>query len=422
MSMSTALITGTSTGIGLETARLFAQRGVRVIAAARHPAGAGGLIAAIGDGLPITPLALDVDSDASVDDALAHIGAVDVLVNNAGVGSAAPVEHMPLAETRALFETNVFGAIRMMQAVVPGMRARRRGSVINVSSVMGRLALPGHGSYAATKFALAALTESLAMEVRPFGVRVALIEPGVILTPIWGKRNVALPDGHAYGAAMARLMRILGSQFEGGTPPQIVAEAVWSAAQHPDPPLHIPVGPDADVWVAARERLSPDEWVSLLAEPDDALFSLRVTEACGLDCLTGPSLYARLAPIRAVARDYTSAWCSHDATRVASFYEANGSLTINDGAPSVGRTAIATDAQAFMTAFPDLVVTFDRLEPLTGAVRYHWTLTGTSTGPGGAGKPVRISGHETWTLGSEGLIARSIGAFDAADYARQLAG
>ena len=109
-------------------------------------------------------------------------------------------------------------------------------SSINVSSVMGRLTLPGHGSYAATKFALGALSESLAMEVRPFGVRVVLIEPGVILTPIWGKRDVPLPEGHAYAAAMARLMRIFGSQFEGGTPPEVVAEAIWHAAQHPDPP------------------------------------------------------------------------------------------------------------------------------------------------------------------------------------------
>ncbi|AMY10874.1 Gluconate 5-dehydrogenase [Luteitalea pratensis] len=175
--MATALITGTSTGIGLETARLFAQRGYRVIAAARHPASADGLIAAAAEGLPIMPLALDVDSDASVEAVLAHIGHVDVLVNNAGIGSAAPVEHMPLAETRALFETNVFGAIRMTQAVLPSMRARGHGIVINVSSVMGRLTLPGHGSYAATKFALGALSESLAMEVRPFGIRSSSSSP-----------------------------------------------------------------------------------------------------------------------------------------------------------------------------------------------------------------------------------------------------
>ena len=153
--MAVALITGTSTGIGLDTARLFAQRGYQVFAAARTPASADGLTAAVREGLPITPVALDVDSDASVAAAMQGIGDVDVLVNNAGLGSAAPVEHMPLAETRALFETNVFGVIRMTQAVLPGMRARRRGTIVNISSVAGRLpcqvtaAMPPRSSHSA---------------------------------------------------------------------------------------------------------------------------------------------------------------------------------------------------------------------------------------------------------------------------------
>ena len=176
--MAVALITGTSTGIGLATARLFAQRGYRVLAGARTPASSEGLAAAIAEGLPIVPVPLDVDSDASVQVAMRDIGAVDVLVNNAGIGSAAPIEHVPIAELRALFETNVFGAVRMMQAVLPSMRARRTGVVINVTSMMGRITLPGHGSYAATKFALGAMTESLAMEVRPHGIRVALDRAG----------------------------------------------------------------------------------------------------------------------------------------------------------------------------------------------------------------------------------------------------
>jgi NAD(P)-dependent dehydrogenase (short-subunit alcohol dehydrogenase family) len=418
--MAVALITGTSSGIGLDTARLFAQRGYQVFAAARTPASADGLTAAAREGLPITPVALDVDSDASVAAAMQGIGDVDVLVNNAGLGSAAPVEHMPLAETRALFETNVFGVIRVTQAVLPGMRARGRGTIVNVSSVMGRLTLPAHGSYAATKFALGALSESLAMEVRRFGVRVALIEPGVILTPIWGKRDVALPADHAYAAAMTRLMRIFGSQFEGGTPPVVVAEAIWKAAHDPAPPLHIPVGPDADVWVGARERLSADEWVTLLAEPSEERFVAGMTSAAGLDSLQAPSLYARLEPLRALARDYTAAWCSHEATQVASFFGEGGSLTINGGPAAVGRAAIARDAQGFMTALPDLMISFDRLEPVGALVRYHWTLTGTNSGPGGTGRAVCVSGHEAWTIGADGLIAQSIGTFDAADYARQV--
>ncbi len=193
--MPSALITGTSTGIGLETARLFAQRGYRVYAGARSPAASEGLQRAVAEGLFITPIVLDVDQDDSVHDAVARVGPVDVLVNNAGIGSAGAVELMPMEEIRAIFETNVFGAVRMLQAVLPSMRQRRAGAIVNVTSMMGRITLPCHGFYAATKFALSAISETLAMEVKRLGVRVAIIEPGVILTPIWGKRAPAFPRG-----------------------------------------------------------------------------------------------------------------------------------------------------------------------------------------------------------------------------------
>ncbi len=120
------------------------------------------------------------------------------------------------------------------------------------------------------------------------------------------------------------------------------------------------------------------------------------------------------------AERYTAAWCSQDAARVASFFAPDGSLQINDGAPAVGRPAITAAAQGFMTAFPDLVVTMDALDSAGSGFVYRWTLTGTNTGPGGTGRPVRISGYEEWTLGADGLIARSSGHFDAAEYQRQL--
>jgi uncharacterized protein (TIGR02246 family) len=120
------------------------------------------------------------------------------------------------------------------------------------------------------------------------------------------------------------------------------------------------------------------------------------------------------------ATRYTAAWCSQDAASVASFFAENGSLTINEGPPAVGRAAITASAQSFMTAFPDLVVVMDSLKVDGEEARYHWTLTGTNTGPGGAGKAVRISGYEEWRFGPDGLIARSLGHFDAAEYARQV--
>ena len=124
--------------------------------------------------------------------------------------------------------------------------------------------------------------------------------------------------------------------------------------------------------------------------------------------------------MRDFAARYTAAWCSHDASHVASFFAVNGSLKINDGAPSVGRAAITEAAQSFMTDFPDLIIEMDGLEREEGRFIYRWTLTGTNTGPGGSGNKVRISGHEEWTIGPDGLIAASLGHFDAKDYERQL--
>lgn len=127
-----------------------------------------------------------------------------------------------------------------------------------------------------------------------------------------------------------------------------------------------------------------------------------------------------IAKLREFATNYTAAWCSQDAARVAAFFAENGSLKINEGAPSIGRTAIARAAQVFMTAFPDMVVKMDELSLDGGRIVYRWTLTGTNTGPGGTGKAVRISGYEEWTIGAGGLIAASKGHFDEAEYQRQL--
>ena len=120
------------------------------------------------------------------------------------------------------------------------------------------------------------------------------------------------------------------------------------------------------------------------------------------------------------ATRYTKAWCSQDPASVAAFFAESGSLSVNDGAPAVGRAAITEVARGFMTAFPDMVVTMDRLVRKPPVVEYHWTLTGTNTGPGGTGRRVRISGYEEWRIDPNGLVAESKGHFDAAEYERQL--
>jgi steroid delta-isomerase-like uncharacterized protein len=121
-----------------------------------------------------------------------------------------------------------------------------------------------------------------------------------------------------------------------------------------------------------------------------------------------------------LATQYTAAWCNQDAARVASFYAEDGSLKINEGNPSIGRAAITIAAQEFMTAFPDMVVKMDSLKVDGSRVTFHWTLTGTNTGPEGTGKAVRISGFEEWRIGADGLIVESKGHFDEAEYQRQL--
>ena len=188
----------------METALHFASHGYRVFAGARKPE-------MVAQRPNIVPVWLDVYQDESVRTCVAEVlqqgDVIDVLVNNAGVGLAGAVEMVPLNKAREMFETNFFGAVRMLQAVVPSMRERRSGTIVNVTSMMGRITLGGHGFYSATKFALAAISESLAIEMKPFGVKVAIIEPGVILTPIWNKAEALMPEGHPYGQAMGRLSR-----------------------------------------------------------------------------------------------------------------------------------------------------------------------------------------------------------------------
>jgi hypothetical protein len=129
-----------------------------------------------------------------------------------------------------------------------------------------------------------------------------------------------------------------------------------------------------------------------------------------------------MSTLKDFAIRYTVAWCSQNAASVAAHFAEGGSLTINGGEPAVGRAAITGAAQGFMTAFPDMAVKMDRLEVDGSRAEYHWTLTGTNSGPGGTGRPVRISGVERWRIGADGLIEESKGQFDEADYGRQLSG
>ncbi|MDQ4082073.1 MAG: SDR family oxidoreductase, partial [Actinomycetota bacterium] len=204
-------------------------------------------------------LALDVDDDASVAAAVESAGDLDVLVNNAGFGIAGPVEAVPIDEARRLFETNFFGAVRMIQAVVPRMRERGTGTVVNVSSVSGRVASPLSGFYSATKFALEAVSESLRYEVGHFGVRVVVVEPGFIETRFDDNRVMHGTDGPPYDELRAQWEAATERLNTGPPPgPELVAATIADAVEADEPKLRWPVGADADMALAARAQMDDE--------------------------------------------------------------------------------------------------------------------------------------------------------------------
>lgn len=188
--MTSVLITGTSKGIGYDAALQLARAGYDVIATMRNPDGSDLGASAEAASLPVTIRQLDVDDDLSVAEVFSEFGDVDILVNNAGILSCEAIEDESLQKFRAVMETNFFGAVKCCKAVVPAMRKRGSGCIINITSVAGLAAFAPDAAYSASKFALEAFTEILAQEVNAFGVRVALVEPGIITTPM---TTTALP-------------------------------------------------------------------------------------------------------------------------------------------------------------------------------------------------------------------------------------
>ncbi|MCA8425327.1 SDR family oxidoreductase [Burkholderia seminalis] len=246
--MKTVLITGCSSGFGLEIARHFLARDWRVVATMRTPRG---------DVLPpsanLRVLPLDVTNADSIRAAIDAAGPIDVLVNNAGFGAAAPAELTPLDTVRALFETNTIGTIALTQAVLPQFRQRGAGVVVNVTSSVTLKALPLVSAYRASKAAVNAFTESMAVELAPFGVRTHLVLPGRAPDTRFGDNARANMHGfehEAYaefvGKAVARMLDATGPI----THARDVAEAVWRAATDPSSPLHMPAGADAHAWAA----------------------------------------------------------------------------------------------------------------------------------------------------------------------------
>jgi NAD(P)-dependent dehydrogenase (short-subunit alcohol dehydrogenase family) len=283
--MASVLITGTSKGIGLEAALAFGRAGHNVHATMRKPSQAPELAkVAAQEKLPITVSAMDVDSDESVRDGIAAIheehGAIDVLVNNAGVERSGSVEELPLAEFRAVMETNYFGAIRCIQALAPHMRQRRSGCIINVSSVAGRITSAPLAAYTSSKWALEALSEALAGEMKTFHVRVAIVEPGIIDTAM-ARRVADQPDKSLY-RQRERFAYLFAASLKNPAPPSLVAQKILEVAESGTWQLRHPVGPDAVPFLQWRAGMSDEEWVELNASDDDAWYR-RVHRDFGLD-------------------------------------------------------------------------------------------------------------------------------------------
>ena len=284
--MTIALVTGTSSGIGLATTVTLARAGHTVFAGMRNLERGSELREAVAkEKLPVTIVQLDVDDDSSVEAAIGKVmadqGRIDVLVNNAGVGAGGPIEEVPIGVFRQSMETNFFGCLRCIKAVLPSMRERQSGCIVNVTSVAGRNGWSLQGPYAASKWALEGLSECLAQEVRPFGIRVAIVEPGIIGTPMTMRPRPAPPPG-AYTTHKKRWAAMFIASLETPESPFVVADTILGAVEGKDTRLRLPCGRDAEAFIRSRTSRTDEEWVNL-GLMSDAEFTADMKTRIGID-------------------------------------------------------------------------------------------------------------------------------------------
>jgi NAD(P)-dependent dehydrogenase (short-subunit alcohol dehydrogenase family) len=270
--MASVLITGANKGIGLATALLLGRKGYTVHATMRDLSRSQELAgAAEKDHLPIRIFTMDVTSDASVRDSIASIqnahGPIDILINNAGIARRGSVEELAISEFQALMETNYIGAVRCIQAVMPEMRRRKGGCIINVSSVGGRIASPPLTAYAASKWALEAMSEGLAQEAKMFNIRVAVVEPGIIDTGM--AQGIATEPGASAYPHARRMARLFSAALdEHPTSTTVVAEKIVEIIESGAWKFRHTVGPDAEGYIQRRLLISDEEWIERGAASD----------------------------------------------------------------------------------------------------------------------------------------------------------
>lgn len=283
--MKSVIITGANRGIGLDTTLAFAKAGYKVYATMRNPEGANILRDTVEkESLNVTMMEMDVDSDESVSSCLDEIhqdhGVVDVMVNNAGIERHGAIEEMDISVFKEVMETNYFGVIRCVKGVLPMMRERESGCIINVASVAGHISSSPLAPYSASKFALEAFSEALAQEVKPFNIRVGIIEPGIINTDMandiqHGTPNENYPQSFRFGG-------MFRASLENPTSPTLVADTILNVAQSGTWELRHPVGPDAIPFLDWRASMTDEQWVDWNAAPDEVWYRA-VEESFGLN-------------------------------------------------------------------------------------------------------------------------------------------
>jgi NAD(P)-dependent dehydrogenase (short-subunit alcohol dehydrogenase family) len=269
-----ALITGSSSGIGFETSLLLARNGFQTFATMRN-IDKGKEINAVSarEKLPVKTLQLDVTDDTSVKNAvekiLSEAGKIDVLINNAGYGLGGAFEDSSMNEIKAQYETNFFGLVRVTQAVLPAMRKQESGIIVNISSGAGRSGYPGGSVYVSSKFAIEGLSESIAFELEPFGIRVILVEPGVIRTNFANgmvfARKAQDPNS-PYSQIMQKMSANWQYMMEKGSDAKLVAQVVLNAIMSKDPELRYLAGKDIEGWMEARRSMSDSQFYNMMKQ------------------------------------------------------------------------------------------------------------------------------------------------------------
>ena len=277
-----AVVTGSSTGIGFETSLALARNGFHTYATMRKLEGGGGSSKHITDiakneNLPLQVIQLDVDNDNSVFDAINRIlrenNRIDVVVNNAGYALVGALEETSMDEIKAQFETNFFGAVRVMQAVIPAMRENRHGRIVNITSMGGRIAIPLDSIYHATKFALEGLSESVQYEVEPFGIKIILVEPGAVGSNFWKNLKMAATKapGHdsknndsPYRQIENNMSESFKQMVQNTIHPSEVARVILQAVIADNPDFRYVVGKDAAAILETRRSMSDREFQNFI--------------------------------------------------------------------------------------------------------------------------------------------------------------